>query len=178
MPALRVDGVIGRLGDAPNLRFTPSGAAVASVSIVFQESYKDNTGTWVDKEPVWVNATGWRELAESMAQGLNKGDEVMVSGVLTLRKYEKNGGGEGQSLDLNISNIGPTMRRQEVQVRRVTREQGGDSQAVSPNDDPWSQPHDSRNQNQPRETRQEAGRWMGSGQQVARPGGFTDEPPF
>lgn len=139
MPALRVDGVIGRLGDAPNLRFTPSGAAVASVSIVFQESYKDNnTGKWVDKDPVWVNATGWRELAESMAQGLNKGDEVMVSGVLTLRKYEKRDGGEGHSLDLNISNIGPTMRRQEVQVRRVLREQAGDAQTASPNDDPWS----------------------------------------
>lgn len=175
MPALRVDGVIGRLGDAPNLRFTPSGAAVASVSIVFQESYKDNTGTWVDKEPVWVNATGWRELAESMAQGLNKGDEVMVSGVLSLRKYEKNGGGEGQSLDLNISNIGPTMRRQEVQVRRVTREQGGQA---APNDDPWASEPPQQTRQQPRETRQEAGRWMGSGQQVARPGGFNDEPPF
>src|ERR1700760_219383 len=143
MPALRVDGVIGRLGAKPELRFTPSGAAVSSVSIVFQESYKDNnTGQWVDKEPVWVNATGWRDLAESMSQGLDKGDEVMVSGVLSVRTYERREGGEGHSLDLNLSNIGPTMRRQQVQVRRITRQQGGEGPAAGapPVDDPWSEP--------------------------------------
>lgn len=183
MAGLRVDGVIGRLGAQPELRLTPSGAAVASVSIVFQESYKDNnTGQWVDKDPVWVNATGWRELAESMAQGLNKGDEVMVSGVLSLRTYDKRDGGQGTSLDLNVSQIGPTMRRQQVQVRRITREQG-DGPAAGASDDPWSQPPQGTQQARPAAGQQQRGyarqgQWS-NGEPVAqgRQGGFDDDPP-
>ena len=189
MGALRVDGVIGRLGDAPSLRFTPSGAAVASVSIVFQESYKNQAGEWVDKEPTWVNATGWREQAENMAEGFSKGDEVIVSGVISTRTYEKRDGTEGTSVDLNLSQIGPTTRRQKVRVHRIQRQQGGDQYdgpAAGPVEDPWTNeparqaPPQNRQQGNaaPRETRREAGRWIGFGQPVATPNPYPDEPPF
>lgn len=189
MGALRVDGVVGRLGGAPELRFTPSGAAVASVSIVFQESYKNQSGEWVDKDPVWVNATAWRELAENMAEGFGKGDEVIVSGVLSLRQYDKRDGGQGTSLDLNVSQIGPTMRRQKVAVRRITREHAGEGPAASGPADPWDQPQESRSSSQPQRGPGQAqtGQWS-NGQPVQNrqqptpqnypQGGFADEPPF
>jgi single-strand DNA-binding protein len=195
---MQVSGVC-RLGADPELRFTPSGAAVCSARAIFQDRYQDRqTGEWKDGDATWATLIGWRQLAENMAESFKKGDDVMVTGTLVVREYETREGGKGHATEVKVREIGPSIRFHAAKSARVDRQYDGP--AAGPVEDPWGEPHDSRNRNQPPqnqgygrnapqgEQRREAGRWIGSGEQVARPQShgydpvtgsqYPDEPPF
>jgi single-strand DNA-binding protein len=191
--ALKVNGVC-RLGANPELKFTPNGAAVCSARAIFQDRYMDRqTNEWKDGQATWVTLTAWRQLAENMAESFKKGDDVVVlDGALTVREYDlRDGGGKGYSVDITVRDLGPSIRFHAAQSQRVDRQYDGP--AAGPVDDPWTysggsgpaRGPDNRTANgqsghgAARETRREAGRWIGSGEQVATPtGGYPDEPPF
>lgn len=115
---------VGRLGDDPTLRFTPSGAGVASVSLAVQGRVK-NGDRWEDGDTTWYRVTVWREYAENVAESLRKGDRVVVVGTVSERKYQKDTGEEGRSLEIQAESITPDLRFAQVDVRRIERSGGG-----------------------------------------------------
>jgi single-strand DNA-binding protein len=145
----RVQGEVAKLWAEAELRFTPQGKAVASVPLVFNKRKLDkSTGEWVDAGTIFVRGSAWEQLGENCAESLSKGDEVIVTGELSMREYERKDGGKGQSLELNIWTIGPSLARATAKVNRVERG-GGQPQhspqpAAVPEPDPWGgQPDDS-----------------------------------
>ena len=95
--------VTGNLGDAPQLKFTPSGTAALDLSIGCTPRRKDkNTDQWTDDgDPLWIRATLWAETAEAVAEmNLQRGARVSVEGTLKRRTYERNDGTRGESLEL------------------------------------------------------------------------------
>ena len=188
MGAMQVSGVC-RLGADPELRFTPSGAAVCSVRAIFQDRYQDRqSGEWKDGDAVWATLIGWRQLAENMAESFKKGDDVMVTGTLVERDYETRDGGKGHATEVKVRDIGPSIRFNAAKSSRPDRQYDGP--AAGPVDDPWSQPSaqaepprqqqgQGYGRNAPQgEQRREANRWIGSGEPVQRGQQWPDEPPF
>jgi len=123
--------VIGNLADDPELRYTQNGIAVCSVRVgSTPRTMNRQSGEWVDGETVWVRCTGWRELAENMAQSLQKGARVVVSGKLKPASAYQTAQGEARaSLELDIDEIGPSLRYATAAVTRRAREGGGQSAA-------------------------------------------------
>ena len=130
--------VIGNLADDPELRYTQNGIAVCSVRVgSTPRTMNRQSGEWVDGETVWVRCTGWRELAENMAQSLQKGARVVVSGKLKPASAYQTAQGEARaSLELDIDEIGPSLKYATAAVTRRAREGGGQSAAVESN--PWN----------------------------------------
>ena len=148
--------IVGNLGDDPELRYTQGGVAVVSVRVgSTPRTYNRNTNTWDDGETVWVRCTAWREVAENVAQSLTKGTRVIVTGRLKAPSAYQTAQGEARaSLELEIEEIGPSLRYATAAVTRKAREGGpsavagdpwGDAPAVSrgaakPADDAWANP--------------------------------------
>lgn len=126
-----------RLAADPELRFTSSGRAVCSMRLVFSKrKLNQQTNQWEDAGELWVNGTAWEQLGEHCAESLVKGCEVLVSGELSQREYERKDGTKGTSLELNIYAIGPSLRSATATVNKASRgSQGGPS---GPQDDPWA----------------------------------------
>src|SRR5687768_15367672 len=148
----RINGEVARLWSDPELRFTPAGKAVASVPLVFKKSKKDANGVWQDVGEMWVRGTAWDQLGENVAESLSKGDEVVVSGELSVREYERNDGTKGQSVELNIWAIGPNLARATAKVNKTSRggsETGGNRQPAysgGGSSDPWGPSQDEPSQ--------------------------------
>lgn len=145
-----IDGVF-RLVDDPELRFTPSGKAVSSMRIVADKKKKEGD-EWVDDKVCWLNASAWERMAENIAESFQKGDLVIIKGALETRSYENREGEKRQSYDVNIYEIGPSVRFNPAKVERTQRQRAdsgasqpsgeGQSQpaAASPAADPWATP--------------------------------------
>jgi len=134
----RIQGEIARLWGDVELRFTPGGKAVASVPLVFNKRKKNQqTGEWEDAGSMFVRGTAWDQLGENCAETLSKADEVIVTGELSVREYDrKDGSGKGQSIELNIYAIGPNLARATAKVNKVSR--GSEQRPSSgPSEDPW-----------------------------------------
>lgn len=170
MPLPTITG-IARLVADPELRFTPAGAAVASVRLAFNSRRKnEQTQEWEDGDTFWVRGSAWRELAEHVAESLTKGMEVLVSGELKTHSWEKDGQ-KHQQPELNIRSIGPNLAYAIARVERANssgspgpqqaqRSQQSQQRQAPPHDDPWATgPSTTYN-------RAPAG------------GGYSDEPPF
>jgi single-strand DNA-binding protein len=132
--------VVGNLADDPELRYTQGGIAVCSVRVGSTPRVMNRTtNTWEDGETVWVRCTAWRELAENVAQSLTKGSRVVVSGRLKSPSAYQSAQGEARaSLEVDIEEIGPSLRYATAAVTRRAREggpAGGQSQVQS---DPWA----------------------------------------
>lgn len=98
------------VGD-PELRFTPSGAAVANFSVASTpRKYDKNSGEWVDGTTTFLKVNAWRELAEGAADALVKGDPVVVIGKLTQRSYENNAGEKRTVFEVEADDIGKSVR--------------------------------------------------------------------
>ena len=149
--------IVGNLADDPELRYTQGGVAVVSVRVgSTPRTFNRNTNTWDDGETVWVRCTTWRDLAENVAQSLTKGTRVIVTGRLKAPSAYQSAQGEARaSLELDIDEIGPSLRYATAAVTRKAREGGsgaavagdpwGDAPAVSrgaakPADDAWANP--------------------------------------
>ncbi|NUT21857.1 MAG: single-stranded DNA-binding protein [Hamadaea sp.] len=161
--------VIGNLTDDPELRFTPSGAAVAKFRIASTPRTLDRaSGEWKDGEPLFLACSVWRQVAENVAESLQRGARVIVSGRLRQRSYETREGEKRTVIELEVDEIGPSLRYATAKVQKMSRSSGGGGGFGGGGgnnsgggggfaDDPWA-------------TAAPAG--GGSG------GNFDDEPPF
>jgi single-strand DNA-binding protein len=124
----RIQGELARLTKDVEMRYTPSGRAVSTIDLAFNKRTKDReTGEWQDAGTMFVRGAAWEQLGENCMASLSKGDEVIVSGELSVREYERKDGGKGHSVELNIYAIGPNLRTCTAKVSKVTREGSGSS---------------------------------------------------
>jgi single-strand DNA-binding protein len=195
--------IVGNVGSEPELRFTPSGAAVCNFSVAVTPRRKDpQTQEWGDGEPTWYRVNAWRSLAENLAESITKGSRVIVVGRLENRKYESREGGTGYSLEITADACGPDCQWAMARVQRPDRGQGGGNAGARPADDPWTTDAPAQGGGQRRQQqgggggqyggRQGGGQYdnRGGGQQrmdqgdpwgsapQGGQGGFADEPPF
>lgn len=144
--------VIGNLTNDPELRFTPSGSAVANFSIASTpRTFDKNSNEWVDGETLFLRASIWREAAENVAETLTKGMRVIASGRLKSRSYEDKKTQEKRTvIELDVDEIGPSLRYANAKVNRTQRSGngggqgnsggfGGGNQAAA-QEDPWATP--------------------------------------
>ena len=117
--------VIGNLTDDPELRFTPSGAAVAKFRIASTPRIMDKTSNeWKDGEPLFMACTVWRQAAENVAESLQRGARVIVSGRLRQRSYETREGEKRTVIELEVDEIGPSLRYATAKVQKMSRSGG------------------------------------------------------
>lgn len=112
--------IVGNLTADPELRYVSNGVAVASFSLASTPRQKNaQTGQWEDGEAMFVRCSAWREYAENAAESLAKGMRVIVTGRMTVRSYEANTGEKRQSIELQVDEIGPSLRYARARVARV-----------------------------------------------------------
>jgi single-strand DNA-binding protein len=138
--------VVGNLTGDPELRFTPSGAAVANFTVASTpRTFDKQANEWRDGEALFLNCSVWREAAENVAESLQKGMRVIVQGHLKARSYETREGDKRTVMELDVVEVGPALRYASAKVTRAQRNPSnsaggqaprGQSQAQS---DPWAQ---------------------------------------
>jgi single-strand DNA-binding protein len=150
--------VVGNLTADPELRFTPAGAAVANFTVASTpRTFDRSSGEWRDGEALFLRCNIWRQAAENVAESLQRGMRVVVQGRLRQRSFETKEGEKRTVVEMEVDEIGPSLRFATAKVNRVSRSQGGGGgfAAAAPADDPWS-----------------------SAAPAGAGGGFSDEPPF
>lgn len=161
--------VVGNLTGDPELRFTPSGAAVANFTVASTpRSFDKQSNEWKDGDTLFMRCSVWREAAENVAESLTKGMRVLVQGRLVQRSYETREGEKRTVVELQVDEVGPSLRYASAKVTRAQRSggggggfsgggasgggaSGGASGGSGFDNDPWATP---------------------------APGGASDEPPF
>lgn len=130
----------GRLTGDPELRFAPSGMAVATVNLAFNaRRLNKDTQEWEDGDVFFVRGTAFKQLAENIAETLAKGVEVHVSGRLKTEQWEdKNGGGKRSATALIIESIGPNLAYATASVNKVRRDGAGAPSSAGAGPDPWA----------------------------------------
>jgi single-strand DNA-binding protein len=168
--------VVGNLTADPELRFTPSGAAVANFTVASTPRiYDRQSGEWKDGEALFLRCNIWREAAENVAESLTRGSRVIVTGRLKQRSFETREGEKRTVMEVEVDEIGPSLRYATAKVNKASRSGGGGggfggggggggggsrqsapaSSGGAPADDPW-----------------------GSAPASGSFGGGDDEPPF
>src|SRR5271169_5154525 len=166
--------IAGNLVDDPELRFTPAGQPVARLRVASTPRFRDNsTGEWKDGDSLFLTCNVWRQAADNVAESLTRGMRVIVSGRLRQRSYETKEGEKRTVYEVEVDDVGPSLRNASAKVNKVARSggngggfsgggggynggQGGGGQGgggQGENTDPWSAD-------------------SGDG------GGYSDEPPF
>lgn len=155
--------VIGNLTADPELKFTQAGAALATFTVASTpRTFDRQTGEWKDGEALFLRCTMWRESAEHAAESLTRGMRVVAQGRLRQRSFETKEGEKRTVVELEVDEIGPSLRYATAKVNRAERGNSGGSYGYSrggggaPADDPFS-----------------SAPAAGDGS-----GGFVDEPPF
>jgi single-strand DNA-binding protein len=180
--------VVGNLTDDPELRFTPSGAAVASFTVASTpRTFDKNSNEWKDGDALFLRCSIWRQAAENVAESLTKGMRVVVQGRLRQRSYETREGEKRTVVELDVEEVGPSLKYATAKVTKAARGGGGGggfgggggesrggwgggsggnsggggqpSGGSAPQDDPWATS-------------------SGSGSGGGWGGGYSDEPPF
>ncbi|MFD2027180.1 single-stranded DNA-binding protein [Promicromonospora aerolata] len=118
--------VIGNLTGDPELRFTPSGAAVANFTVASTpRTFDRQSNEWKDGETLFMRCSIWREAAENVAESLTKGTRVIAQGRLVQRSYETREGEKRTVVELQVDEIGPSLRYATAKVTRAQRSGGG-----------------------------------------------------
>ncbi|WP_093800067.1 single-stranded DNA-binding protein [Streptomyces sp. Wb2n-11] len=186
--------VVGNLVDDPELRFTPSGAAVAKFRVASTPRIFDKqTNEWKDGEGLFLTCSVWRQAAENVAESLTRGMRVVVQGRLKQRSYEDREGVKRTVYELDVEEVGPSLKNATAKVTKTTgrggqggygggQQQGGGNWGGAPGgqqqgggapaDDPWASSAPAGGGQQ-----QGGGNWGGSSGGSAG-GGYSDEPPF
>jgi single-strand DNA-binding protein len=161
--------VVGNLVNDPELRFTNSGAAVASFRIASTpRTFDRQSGEWKDGEALFLSCSVWRQAAENVAESLQRGSRVIVQGRLKQRSYETREGEKRTVIEMEVDEIGPSLRYATAKVQKMSRSggggggfgsSGGSGGRNSGGDDPWASATPA------------ASRSGGNS-------GFDDEPPF
>ncbi|MER7821726.1 single-stranded DNA-binding protein [Streptomyces sp. NPDC054945] len=190
--------VVGNLVDDPELRFTPSGAAVAKFRVASTPRIFDKqTNEWKDGEGLFLTCSVWRQAAENVAESLQRGMRVIVQGRLKQRSYEDREGVKRTVYELDVEEVGPSLKTATAKVAKTTgrggqggyggggQQQGGgggnwggapggqqQQGGGAPSDDPWASSAPAGGQQQGGG----GGGWGGSS--GGSGGGYSDEPPF
>ncbi|MEU8757806.1 single-stranded DNA-binding protein [Streptomyces sp. NPDC048659] len=189
--------VVGNLVDDPELRFTPSGAAVAKFRIASTpRTFDRQTNEWKDGESLFLTCSVWRQAAENVAESLQRGMRVVVQGRLKQRSYEDRDGVKRTVYELDVEEVGPSLKNATAKVTKTTgrggqggygggqqqgggngggggwggNSGGGQQGGGAPSDDPWASSAPSGGQ------QQGGGGWGGNSGNAG--GGYSDEPPF
>jgi len=119
--------IVGNLTADPELRFTPSGAAVANFTVaVTPRSFNKTSNEWEDGEAAFWNCAVWREAAEHVAESLTKGMRVVVTGDVQVRRWESREGVKGTSYEIKVDEVGPSLKYGTAKFTRdAPRQQGG-----------------------------------------------------
>ena len=118
--------VVGNLTADPELRFTPSGAAVANFTVASTPRIMDRqTSEWKDGEALFLRCSIWREAAENVAESLTRGSRVIVSGRLKQRSFETKEGEKRTVMELEVDEIGPSLKYATAKVNKASRGGGG-----------------------------------------------------
>ncbi len=118
--------VVGNLVDDPELRFTPSGAAVANFRIASTaRTFDSETREWKDGDALFLSCSVWRQAAENVAESLQKGMRVVVQGRLKQRSYETREGEKRTVIELEVEEVGPSLKFATAKVARAQRSGGG-----------------------------------------------------
>jgi single-strand DNA-binding protein len=119
--------IAGNLVDDPELRFTPAGQPVARFRVASTPRFKDNqTGEWKDGDSLFLTCNVWRQAAENVAESLTRGMRVIVSGRLRQRSYETKEGEKRTVYEVEVDDVGPSLRNASAKVNRVARSGAGD----------------------------------------------------
>jgi single-strand DNA-binding protein len=167
--------IAGNLVDDPELRFTPAGQPVARFRVASTPRFRDNnTGEWKDGDSLFLTCNVWRQAAENVAESLTRGMRVIVSGRLRQRSYETKEGEKRTVYEVEVDDVGPSLRNASAKVNRAARSNGngggngpgpgsqgagngpgraGGQGGSGPDTDPWASDSSSG-------------------------GGYSDEPPF
>ncbi len=158
--------IIGNLVDDPQLRYTPTGQAVASFRVASTPRFLDkNTNEWKDGDSLFLSCNVWRQAAENVAESLLRGMRVIVSGRLRQRSYETKEGEKRTVYEIEVDEVGPSLRNASAKVVKSSRATGGQGGSGGQGgyggggggraaDDPWAS------------------------EPAAADSGFSDEPPF
>lgn len=167
--------VVGNLTDDPELRFTPSGAAVSNFTVASTpRTFDRQSGEWKDGDALFLRCSVWRQMAEHVAESLERGMRVVVQGRLKQRSFETREGEKRTVVELDVDEVGPSLRFATAKVTRTQRSggggfSGGGQGAPAAGGDPWAT---------------NAGQQAPAGQQAGAPQGDpwanqpADEPPF
>ncbi|MGB3893099.1 MAG: single-stranded DNA-binding protein, partial [Mycolicibacter sinensis] len=145
--------VVGNLTADPDLRFTPSGAAVANFTVASTPRvYDRQSGEWKDGDALFLRCNIWREAAENVAESLTRGSRVIVTGRLRQRSFETREGEKRTVYEVEVDEIGPSLRYATAKINKVSRGGGGGgfggggggmqspaaaSSGGAPAEDPW-----------------------------------------
>ncbi len=116
--------MIGNLTDDPELRFTPSGAAVANFTVASNRRYKDRSGN-DQEETTFMRVNCWRDMAENVAESLHKGDRIIVIGRIRVRSYEDQSGQTKWITEIEADEVAPSLRWARASVNKATSSSGG-----------------------------------------------------
>lgn len=118
--------IVGNLVDDPELRFTPSGAAVANFRVASTpRTFNRQTNEWEDGEALFLSCSVWRQAAENVAESLQKGMRVVIQGRLKQRSFEDREGNKRTVFELDVDEVGPSLKYATAQVTRANRGGGG-----------------------------------------------------
>ena len=139
--------VVGNLTADPELKFTPSGAAVVNFTVASTpRTFDRQSGEWKDGDALFLRCNQWRQPAENVAESLTRGMRVIVSGRLRQRSFETREGEKRTVVELEVDEVGPSLRYATAKVNKVSRGSGGDfnqgqghsgGYGGAPEDDPW-----------------------------------------
>jgi single-strand DNA-binding protein len=168
--------IAGNLVDDPELRFTPAGQPVARFRVASTPRFRDNsTGEWKDGDSLFLTCNVWRQAAENVAESLTRGMRVIVSGRLRQRSYETKEGEKRTVYEVEVDEVGPSLRNASAKVNRVSRGSGGYGGQGGSGGSGQSGPGGSGG-------RPSGGQGGGGADAdpwaTDSPGGYTDEPPF
>jgi single-strand DNA-binding protein len=138
--------LVGNLVDDPELRFTPSGAAVANFRLASTpRTFDRQANEWKDGDTLFLTANVWRQAAENVAESLQRGMRVIVTGRLKSRSYETREGERRTVFEIDVDEVGPSLRSATAKVTKASRGSGGGGGFGGGNpggggEDPWSSP--------------------------------------
>ncbi len=131
--------VVGNLTADPELRFTPSGAAVANFTVASTpRTFDRQTNEWKDQDTLFLNCSVWRQAAENAAESLTRGMRVIVQGRLKARSYETREGEKRTVFEIDVEEVGPSLRSATAKVAKTSRSGGGQGFQSGGGDDPWA----------------------------------------
>jgi single-strand DNA-binding protein len=113
--------LVGNITDDPELRFTPSGAAVANFTVAVNRRYKNQDGQWEDKLDGFFRCSCWRDMAENVAESLKKGSRVVVVGRLQQRSWDDQDGNKRSTFEIQVDEVGPSLRWASASVTKSQR---------------------------------------------------------
>jgi single-strand DNA-binding protein len=170
--------VVGNLTADPELRFTPSGAAVANFTVASTpRTFDRQSNEWRDGESMFLNCSVWRQAAENAAESLTRGMRVIVSGRLKARSFETREGEKRTVFEVDVDEVGPSMKYATAKVTKTSRSGAGGGYQSGGGDDPWASNQPSNQGGNQGAGGGQGGSWGGQ-QGGGQPGGGAGQDPW